>query len=201
MQGTTLSRTLETLPGLAGLVQLRTGASYGVDNPSLAMALMAGPSQAGAWSAIVGAPDFGLEAAAAYGVDIDRTLVVPDPGDQWLNVVAGLIDVVSVVVVRPPGRVSDGQAARLASRLRQHEAILIAWGEWPRSEARLSLRSSSWVGLGQGHGHLAGRQAVVSIGRGSTPGREVQLWLPDASQQIRPVEQAQSAQSLLRQVV
>ena len=92
---------MESLPGLAGVLQLKTGGAYAVDSPSLAMALMAGPSQAGEWSAVVGMPDFGLEAAAAYGLDLDRTVVVPDPGEHWLSVTAGLLEVATLVLVRP----------------------------------------------------------------------------------------------------
>jgi len=188
MQGTALSRPLETVPALAELLQLRTGGIYGVDCPSLAMALMAGPSRAGAWSAVVGAADFGLEAAAEYGVDLERTILVPDPGEQWLSVVAGLIDVTTVVVVRPPARVTEHQAARLASRLRQRDAVLIAWGDWPRSDARLAVRTSSWAGLGRGHGHLTGRQVTVTVRKSAAPPREATMWLPDADQQVRLVD-------------
>ncbi len=72
---------LETHPALAGLVQLRAGGSYAVDSATLALALMAGPSRAGSWCAVVGVGDFGAEAASALGVDLDRTVLVPDPGD------------------------------------------------------------------------------------------------------------------------
>ena len=60
MQGTVVSRTLESLPGLSDLIQLRTGAAYAVDSASLALALLAGPSQAGEWVGIVGATDLGF---------------------------------------------------------------------------------------------------------------------------------------------
>jgi hypothetical protein len=152
------------------------------------MALMAGPSRAGAWSAIVGAADFGFEAAAELGVDLERTIVVPDPGEQWLSVVAGLIDVTTVVMVRPPARVTEHQAARLTSRLRQRDAVLIAWGEWPRSDARLTVQASSWHGLGHGYGHLVSRRATVVVRRGTAPPREAIVWLPDAHQQVTLVE-------------
>ena len=50
MQGSAISRTLESVPGLSGVIQLRTGEAYAVDSPSLAVALVAGPSQAGSGS-------------------------------------------------------------------------------------------------------------------------------------------------------
>ena len=102
MQGSAISRTLESLPGLSGVLQLRTGEAYAVDSPSLAMALVAGASQAGEWIAIVGAPDLGLEAAAGFGIDLERTVVVPHPGELWLSVTAGLLDVATVVIAKPP---------------------------------------------------------------------------------------------------
>ena len=131
MQGSAISRTLESLPGLSGVIQLRTGEAYAVDSPSLAMALVAGASQAGEWIAIVGAPDLGLEAAAGFGIDLERTVVVPHPGELWLSVTAGLLDVATVVIAKPPVPVSAQQAERLKSRLRIKDAALVCWGEWP----------------------------------------------------------------------
>jgi hypothetical protein len=185
-----MSRSVEVLPAFRGLVELRTGATYAVDSPSLAMALLAGPSQAGEWSAIVGAPDFGFEAAAAFGVDLERTIAVPDPGEHWLSVTAGLVDVATVVLVRPPLRVTEQQAGRLRSRLRQKDALLIVWGEWPRCQQRLSISHSYWQGLGQGHGRLVGRQVEVAVTGGTAPSQSVSLWLPDEDQHVRRAESA-----------
>ncbi|WP_198671975.1 hypothetical protein, partial [Desertihabitans aurantiacus] len=157
MQGTALSQPVPTLPALQPLLTLRTGASYAVDSPALAMALMAGPSAAGWWSAVVGLPELGIEAAAALGVALERTVLVPDPGAAWLNVVATLAEVLPVVVTRPPAAVGQHDAARLTARLRQRGAVLIALGDWPRADARLRVVRSRWSGIGAGHGHLAGR--------------------------------------------
>jgi hypothetical protein len=187
MQGSAISRTLESVPGLSGVIQLRTGEAYAVDSPSLAMALVAGPSQVGEWIAIVGAPDFGLEAAAGFGVDLERTVVVPRPGELWLSVTAGLLDVATVVIVQPPVPVSAQQAERLKSRLRMKDAALVCWGEWPRSDAALTITESSWLGLGSGHGRLTARRVVVSV-RQNGPVRRVPLWLPGIDQQIAELD-------------
>jgi hypothetical protein len=156
------------------------------------MALLAGASQAGEWAGIVGAPDFGFEAAAAFGVDLERTIAVPDPGEHWLSVTAGLIDLASVVLVRAPasqlGGVTESQAARLRSRLRQKDALLIAWGDWPRCHQRLSIRTSWWRGLGEGYGRLQGRQVEIAVTSMSAPNRCVSMWLPDEDQQVRLAE-------------
>ncbi|SDT44788.1 hypothetical protein [Microlunatus soli] len=194
MQGTATSQPLPTLPALSGLVQLRTGASYAVSTPGLAMLAMAGPSAAGSWSAVIGMPDFGLEAAAELGVDLDRTVLVPEPGEAWLEVTAALADVLGVVVLRVPTArsgfrpVSQHQAARLAPRIRQHDAVLISVGDWPRAEARLSIRDSQWTGIGRGHGRLTGRRARVIAELATGQVREAHLLLPGDDHQVRVVD-------------
>jgi hypothetical protein len=179
---------LETHPALAGLVQLRAGGSYAVDSASLALALLAGPSGAGSWSAAVGVTDFGAEAAAALGVDLDRTVLVPDPGDQWLEVTAALVDVVTVVLVRPQGRVPERVAEKLGARLRKRSAALVVLGDWPRAEVRLTTREPAWSGVGEGHGHLRSRRILVEAQRGSAPPRRGALWFPAQDQTYRRAE-------------
>lgn len=188
MQGTATSHSLPTLAALSELIQLRTGASYAVDRPGLAMALMAGPSGAGSWSAVVGVSDFGLEAAAGFGVDLDRTVLVPAPGDAWLEVAAALIDVLPVVVVRPPARVTQHQAARLSSRLRQRDALLISVGDWPHAESRLWIEESAWTGIGRGHGRLTGHRARVAAQLSTGQRQDAEIWLPGVDLTVRAVE-------------
>ena len=175
MQSTTLdSRALDTSPTVAGLLpggSLKTGVAYVIEgSTSLAMALMAGPSQAGAWCGVVGVPTFGTEAAKAAGIDLERLALAPYPGDQWLPVTAALADVLTVVLVRPPLPPSDGNVARLMARLRERGTTLIVLGQWPGAEARLRVRRSQWGGLGDGHGHLTSRELTVEVAsRTGTP--------------------------------
>lgn len=188
MQGRPAAQPVATHPAFAGLLQLQAGSSYSVDSMSLAMALMAGPSADGAWCGVVGTAELGLEAAAAAGVELRRTILVPDPGESWLEVVAALVDVLGVVVLRAPAHVAPKDVSRMSARLRQRGGILIAYGDWPRSDARLSLREVEWVGVGRGHGHLQARQVTVEVQRGTAPARRGRLWMPDAAQVIRRVE-------------
>jgi hypothetical protein len=188
MQGRPAAQPVATHPALSGLLQLQTGSSYSVDSASLAMVLMAGPSADGAWCGVVGSAEFGLEAAAAAGVELRRTILVPDPGEAWLEVTAALIDVLGVVVVAAPSEVSAKDVSRIGARLRQRGSVLISYGDWPRCDARLSLRDAEWVGLGRGHGHLQARRVTVEVRRGTAPARTGQLWLPDRSQAIRRIE-------------
>jgi hypothetical protein len=177
-----------THPALADLVQLRTGGSYEVDSASLAMMLLAAASQDGAWSAVVGAADFGVEAADEMGIDLTRTVLVPDPGELWLEVTSALVDVVTMVVLRPPAGVSERVAGRIGARLRKRSAALVSWGPWPGCEVSLSLQGSTWSGADHGHGRLRSRKVVVAVRRGSAPTRHVELWLPATDRSVGRVE-------------
>ena len=117
-----------TLPGLADILPLHAGATYAVDSASLALALAAGASQAGEWVGFAGCPDFGAEAAAELGIELSRTVLVPDPGEHWLEVTAALVDVLRVVVLRPPASVDERTAGILDSRLRNRSAVLVVHG-------------------------------------------------------------------------
>lgn len=169
---------LPTHPALAGLLRLRAGSSYAVDSLSLAALMMAGPSAQGAWTAVVGVGDLGAEAFASLGVDLARTVLVPDPGESWLEVTAALVDVAPLVVLRPPPRVSEAAAAKLAARLRKRSAALVALGDWPRCEARLAATGVRWTGPDHGAGHLAGRHVDLVVRRGAGPAKEASLWFP-----------------------
>lgn len=178
-----------THSALAELLQLRAGASYAVDSAILAITLMAGSSAEGGWCAVVGSAELGLPAAAAAGVELDRTIIVPEPGDQWRDVIAALIDAVQVIVFRPDTPISESVASRLTARLRARGAVLVTWGEWPRPQAKLRVTDSVWHGLGQGHGHLRARQATVEVCQNGAPARTVRLWLPDGQQRIRIINE------------
>ncbi|WP_241153694.1 hypothetical protein [Nocardioides pantholopis] len=186
---------LDTHPALSGVVQLRTGGAYEVDSTALALALMAGPSRAGAWCAVVGVPDLGAEAAAEVGVELGRTVLVPEPGDLWLEATAALVDVAQVVVVRPPGRVAEHLAEKLGARLRKRGAVLVACGPWPRAEVRLSATESRWTGVGRGEGALRARRLVVEARRGAAPARRTSLWFPALDAPLRRAETAPEAAS------
>ena len=167
-----------TLPGLADIVPLHAGATYTVDSSSLALAMAAGASRAGEWVGFAGCPDFGAEAAAELGIELTRTVLVPDPGTHWLEVTAALVDVLRVVVLRPPASVDERTAGILDARLRTRSAVLVVHGPWPRVEARLSVDESAWSGPSAGTGHLEQRRARVLVHRGARPPQRVELTWP-----------------------
>lgn len=184
LQGTRLdTRALPTHPALSRLLPggaLREGATYSIDRSlTLLMLLIAPPSAAGTWCGIVGVPEFGVEAAAGHGIDLDRLALIPHPGDQWLTATAALADAMGLIVTRPPRNTTDNSVARLSARLRKHGTTLIVLGNWPHSEAMLSITDSTWTGIGHGHGHLQARHATITVtSRTSARPRSARIQLP-----------------------
>jgi len=174
------------LPVSVGLVDLlpdrglRAGASYDVrGSTALVAALLAEATASGHWCGVVAMPEFAAVSAQELGCDLDRLVLVPTPGPEWVNVTAALVDALSVVVVRPASRVSDAEATRLGARLRRREAVLISCGGWPRSDVTLTATPGGWSGLGHGYGRLRHRRTTVEVReRGAHLPRRFDVWLP-----------------------
>ncbi len=182
--------TAEALAPLLPGGAIRVGGTYAVqESVLLAMTMLQAASAEGAWCAVVGVPSFGVEAAAAAGIDLERLVLVPDPGDQWLTVTAALADVAQIVLTRPLGRVVPGDVSRLSARLRQRGGALVALGSWPGADVTLRVTHSTWSGIGDGHGHLTERRVTVSASGRAGAGRPVdaELLLPAADGSVRPV--------------
>jgi len=175
LEGAPARVPVPTHPALAPHLQLRAGGTYGVDAASLALALAAGATAAGEWAAVVGWPDLGVQAALDLGADLSHMVLVPEPGEHWLEATAALVDVVRLVVLRPAAPVAPGRAAVLEARLRKRSAALVVWGEWPRCEARVSLESVDWRGAGRGVGRLRERRVGLAVSRGAAPPLRTQV--------------------------
>ncbi len=158
---------------------------------SLALELLAGLSAAGHWCAAVGLPDLGLVAASERGIVLGRLLLVPRPGPRWQQVLATLFDAVPSVLFSPESPVKPSDARKLAARARERASALVVLdrgGHWQEpTDLRFEVVSSSWSGLGQGHGLLAGRALEVELRgrgaaarprRGAVLGEEADLHLP-----------------------
>jgi hypothetical protein len=152
----------------------------------LALALAAGASAGGAWCGIAGVPETGVLAAAGLGLDAERTLLVPDPGSAWPQVVASLLDGCELVLLRPPAQ-TPAQGVhgppvrqRLEATLRRSRGVLLVAGDWPGAQVRLQVLTQGWTGLGDGHGRLRACCAqVMADGRGEAAvARTRWLWLP-----------------------
>ena len=197
MQATRLdSKAVPTHPALESVLPggtLREGTVVQVEgSTTLLMALLAGPSASGRWVAVAGMPEFGVEAAARFGIALERLVLVPDPGRQWLTVVAALADVIPVVAVRPAGRVAPAESSRLQARLRQRGTTLLVAGEWPGSDARLGVEASEWQrarARPRAPRRARGRRERRPAAASSCAARRSRLRLPGRSLEFAPVPQ------------
>ena len=166
-------RVDESMPeGLDEVVRrLRSGAVHSIESRSLALACMGAAMPAGAWGAIVGMPDLGIEAARDLGVPIDRVALVPHPGRSWLDVVASLAEAMPVVLAASPGRVTPTDAARIAARLRQASSTLLIAGPWQGAATVVRSVRAEWQGLADGDGRIAAGGLVVEVATGGAPSR------------------------------
>jgi hypothetical protein len=168
------------LPALTSLFPeggLRRGSIVAVDGvgaTSLALAVAAGPSASGSWTAVVGDPGLGLAAAVGAGVVLERMLVIdPQSGGgekAAAGVVAALVGAVDVVLVGPGVRIRPADVRRLTARMRERGSVLIRIGaiDEPGVDVGLRIVESEWAGLGVGHGLLRARRVRIETqGRGS----------------------------------
>ncbi len=181
--GARADRSLPAPPALTGLLPgggLLPGSAYSVSSGLLLLALLAEPSRAGSWCGVIGLPELGAEAAEQAGLSLDRTALVPRPGERWFAITAALAEVLPVVAVRPGNRVREADAGRLAARLRNSGAVLLVAGAWPRVEATLSVSAPRWSGVGAGHGYLTSRDVLVTVTSKRLPApRQTRVVLPD----------------------
>jgi len=187
--------TLPVLPALRELLprggltrgSVVTVAEFGL----LALALVVGASADGAWCGIAGVPEAGVLAAAGLGLDAERTLLVPDPGRAWPQVVASLLDGCELVLLRPPSEAPGAQVRqRLEATLRRGRGVLLVVGDWPGAQVRLRVLTQGWTGLDDGHGRLRACCAqVMADGRGQAAvARTRWLWLPAEDGRVTAAE-------------
>jgi hypothetical protein len=144
------------------------------------LALAAGPSADGAWCGIAGLPQAGMLAAAGLGWNAGRTLLVPDLGPAWPQVVASLLDGCELVLLRPPEQATAQIRKRLEATLRRGRGVLLVAGDWQAAQVRLRVLTRRWTGLGDGYGRLRACCAeVMADGRGEAAVTRTRwLWLP-----------------------
>ena len=125
-------------------------------------------------------PALGLEAATAFGIDLARLILGPEPGERWLAVVSALAEVVPLIAMNPSSQVRDADAARLAARLRDRGCTLLTTSPWPQGEGLITLHDPHWEGLGEGWGLLSDRTVTVTAQTRSAPvPKSLRVRLPD----------------------
>ena len=173
----------EEFSGLLPHSRLKPGSCVGIaggpGQTSLLLRLLAGPMAHGCWSAVIGLPDLGIEAANELGVPLDRLALVPSPGQHWLDVTAALLDSVELVVLNPPHCARPSDAKRLMARARQRQSILIVlngdrqgglatagsravWPEQP--DLVLCAEAADCRGVERGYGSIRARRVQITTG-------------------------------------
>ncbi|SNT44102.1 hypothetical protein [Rhodococcoides kyotonense] len=148
-----------------GLVRGSVAAVSGAG--SLLLGMVAAVTASGRHVAVVGQPRFGLLAAAEMGAELHRLAVVPDPGEDPVEVAAILLDGLDLVVLGLGGRsVPPSRARAVVARARSKGATLVVTdGQWDGVELRLDavVRSYGGVGTGarSGRGRLRNLQLEV----------------------------------------
>ena len=173
-------------PGLRRGTTVAVTGSVGVE--SFTLALAAGASQQGSWTAVVGLPSLGLVAAGQVGVALDRLAVIDAPPTaSWGAVVAALTDGFDLVVLDARRGLPSRQVQRLSARVRERGAVLLLVGgdrghQWPlAADIDVRVTDAVWEGLGAGHGFLRSRTLTLEATgrRGATRRRRLDVQLPD----------------------
>jgi hypothetical protein len=176
----------------AGLARGRVVGCAGPAAMSLAVALAARAAATGSWLAAVGVPMLGIEAVAELGVPLERLVAIESDGRPaaWGERVMAATDGFDLILTRPPSG-AERVVRRIRQRLQARGVVLFAVG--PSSpgvscDVEFTTTEVAWVGLGDGHGSLLGRRAIVRVGGRRVP-RPVEraLWLPGPSGRVEVV--------------
>lgn len=134
---------------------------------SLLLRMVAAATADGGNVAIVGQPDIGLLAAVEMGADMSRIAVIPDPGNDPVEVAAVLIDGMDLVVLGLGGRrVTRTRTRGVVARARQKGCtVLVTDGDWEGASTRLEARVCGYelaAGSYPGFGRISGVRLQIS---------------------------------------
>ncbi|WP_247596284.1 MULTISPECIES: hypothetical protein [unclassified Rhodococcus (in: high G+C Gram-positive bacteria)] len=165
---------LATMLPYGGLARGSVAAVSGAG--SLLLGMVAAVTASGGHVAVVGQPRFGLLAAVEMGAELRRLAVVPDPGEDPVEVAAILLDGLDLVVLGLGGRsVPPSRARAVVARARSKgSTLLVTDGHWDGVELRLDAEVRSYNGFGTG----------VRSGRGRL--RNLQLEVRAQGKAMRP---------------
>lgn len=139
--------TFPTHPNVQRLLgsPLVAGGCYSVmGSTALAMQFLESASAGGTWCAVLGMPDFGYEYAAGIGMRLDRMLVMPTLGSDWMSTAAALAGSACALLITPPALPTPAQAERIVPKLRSRGSILVSTSQWPRALATIKVSAASW---------------------------------------------------------
>ncbi len=156
----------------------------------------------GAWLAVVGIDDFGVEAAVELGIPAERVVTVAASSQhEWAERVAAAADGFELILtVPPPGAARAMRKVR--QRLQARGSVLVTvpptavltggtsgsvFGDGVDIE--INADGGDWVGIGDGHGRLTARRVEITASGRRVP-RPVTLgcWLPGPDGRIDIVQ-------------
>ncbi len=148
-----------------GLAAATALAAARVGATSLLWRLLAGPTSAGAWCAVVGLSGMYPSAAAAAGVDLARLVLVEADGPRLLDAAAALAGGVPVLVA-PSAAFTPIQERRLTARARRSGTAIVWWQTRPvaGADARLEVTGAHWQGLRANTGRRWGAGRLNACG-------------------------------------
>lgn len=174
---------------------------------ALALASGARATTTGSWLAVIGVGDLGIEAAAEFGIDLSRLVVVDaECGDhrRWADLVGAAVDGCELIITTTPPQLSERSLRWVRQRVRSRGAVVLVLAERDRgdrdhygADLGLDARTSAWVGIERGAGVLRARRVEVTvIGRRVHRSRVLSYWLPGADGVVRLAEPALAMSSV-----
>lgn len=136
------------------------------DSQSLLVAFVAAaarPATGPLWVAMIGAPEVGMAAAAEAGMDLGRSVLIPDPGPGAASVAAAAVDGFDVVVIGTNAHLSEATRRSLLHRVRHRQIVLLATQSWPGSALTVRTTGRQWQGVGRGEGLLQQQHLDVHL--------------------------------------
>jgi hypothetical protein len=165
---------------------------------SIACALVVRATAAGAWLAVVGVPDFGIEAAIELGVAPERVVAIAaSDATEWADRITVAADGFELILTEPP-RGGERVMRKLRQRLLARGCVLVIVCREHRAlgvdhDVGIATTVEEWVGIGHGNGRLEARRvAVRSSGRRVPRPVTVECWLPGPDGRIDVVQTGRS---------
>ena len=169
-----------------GLVRGQVVSCRGAAARSMAFGLMREALVEGGWMAVVDVPTLGTDAAAEFGVPLERVVRIDTgidadetsgTGLDWIDVMGAAVDGFDLVLTRVPAALRNDRrpaaVRKLGSRLQQKGAVIVTLGA-PGAlggDIELTTQRTVWAGLGDGTGHLHRRVIDVEAAGRRMPGR------------------------------
>ena len=173
----------------------------GIAARSIALALAARAVADGAWLAVVGIDDLGIEGAVELGVPAERVVAISaTTAHEWAERLMAAADGFELIITVAPAR-ADQMMRKVRQRLQARGAVVLTvppslpWaGSNPihtdlHTDVDITTTGGEWLGIGEGHGRLVARRVMVgSSGRRIPRPVTVDCWLPGPDGRVDVVQ-------------